>query len=69
MISSGRKKRSVSQHLVVIFYMARAVSTGGEMIAPLTYENALKWAEEYLTGDEVDEIFGISEDEPDDSRI
>jgi hypothetical protein len=43
--------------------------SGGEKIIPMSYESALKWAEKNLTGDEVDAIFGIIEDEPDDTRI
>lgn len=38
--------------------------SGGERIIPLTYENARKWAEEHLDGDEYEEIFGeVTEDE------
>lgn len=32
--------------------------TGSEAIKPLTYEEAQKWAEEHLTGDEYIAIFG-----------
>ena len=36
----------------------------GEEIMPLSYEAAQKWAEEKLTGDEYEEIFGeVTEDE------
>lgn len=38
----------------------------GEEIIPLTEENARKWAEEHLTGDEYEEIFGeVNEDDED----
>ena len=38
--------------------------SGGSAITPLTYETAQKWAEEHLTGDEYEAIFGkIEEDE------
>lgn len=38
--------------------------TGGEAITPLSFESARKWAEEKLTADEYEEIFGeVSEDE------
>ena len=38
--------------------------SGGERIIPLTHENARKWAEEHLDGDEYEEIFGeVTEDE------
>lgn len=37
--------------------------SGGEMITPMTYEEAQAWAEEHLTGEEYEEIFGeVSED-------
>lgn len=37
--------------------------SGGTRIVPITYEQAQKWAEEYLSGEEYDEIFGeIDED-------
>ena len=39
--------------------------TNGEAIIPLTYENARKWAEEKLDGDEYEEIFGKVEEEDD----
>lgn len=38
--------------------------TGSEAIKPLTYEEAQKWAEEHLTGDEYVAIFG----EPDEDE-
>lgn len=41
---------------------ARAVDTnswsGGERIMPMTYQEAQKWAEEHLDGDEYEAIFG-----------
>lgn len=38
--------------------------SGGEKIIPLTYEAAQKWAEEHLTGEEYEAIFGeIVEDD------
>lgn len=41
--------------------------SGGEKIIPLTWEAAREWAEEHLTADEYEEIFGeVAED---DSRI
>ena len=36
--------------------------TGGEKIIPLTVEAAQKWAEEHLTGDEYEAIFGEVEE-------
>lgn len=32
--------------------------TGGEMIEPQTFESARKWAEEHLTAEEYDAVFG-----------
>lgn len=32
--------------------------SGGEAIKPLTYSEAQQWAEEHLSGDEYEEIFG-----------
>ena len=38
--------------------------SGGEAIVPLTYQEAEKWAEEHLSGDEYESIFGtISEND------
>lgn len=38
--------------------------SGSEVITPLSYDRAAKWAAEYLSGDEYEEIFGkIPEDE------
>lgn len=37
--------------------------SGGEKIIPCTYDEARKWAEKYLTGDEYIEIFGDLEDD------
>jgi hypothetical protein len=40
--------------------------SGGEQIIPLTYDSARRWAEEHLSGDEYEEIFGeVSEDAED----
>ena len=36
--------------------------TGGELIIPLSYEEAQKWAEEKLDGREYETIFGVPED-------
>lgn len=36
--------------------------SGGERIMPLTLDEAQKWAEEYLDGDEYEEIFGKIEE-------
>lgn len=35
---------------------------GGERIIPLTVENAKKWAETHMTGDEYEKIFGEVEE-------
>ena len=32
--------------------------SGGEAITPLTYKEAQQWAEEYLSGEDYEEIFG-----------
>ena len=40
--------------------------SGGEMIIPLSYEAAQKWAEKHLSGDDYESIFG--EVDEDDSR-
>lgn len=40
--------------------------SGGSKIIPLTYESAKEWAEEYLSGNDYEEIFG--EIEEDDSK-
>lgn len=40
--------------------------TGGERIMPLSYEEATRWAEEHLDGDEYEAIFGAVVE--DDSR-
>lgn len=37
--------------------------SGGERIIPLTTESAMAWAEEHLTGDEYEKIFGAVEDD------
>jgi hypothetical protein len=38
--------------------------SGGEKLIPLTHENARKWAEDHLDGDEYESIFGtITEDD------
>lgn len=39
--------------------------TGGEKIIPLSLEEAQKWAEKYLDGDEYEEIFGAVEETAD----
>lgn len=36
--------------------------TGGERIMPMSLEEAQKWAEEHLDGDEYEKIFGIVEE-------
>lgn len=36
--------------------------SGGERIYPLTYEEAKKWSEEVMTGDEYEKIFGKNEE-------
>ena len=36
--------------------------SGGEKITPLTYQEAQKWAEEHLSGETYEEIFGVVED-------
>lgn len=36
--------------------------SGGEEITPLTEEEARKWAEKHLTGDEYEDIFGEVEE-------
>ena len=40
--------------------------TGGERIMPLSVEAAKKWAEEHLSGEEYEAIFGVIEDTSDD---
>ena len=40
--------------------------TGGEKIMPLSVEAAKKWAEEHLSGEEYEAIFGVIEDTSDD---
>lgn len=37
--------------------------TGGERIMPLSLEEAQKWAEDHLDGDEYEEIFGAVEED------
>lgn len=40
--------------------------SGGEQLIPLTYDKAREWAEEHLTADQYEEIFGaVSEDAED----
>lgn len=36
--------------------------SGGEQITPLSYAEAQKWAEEHLSGEEYDRIFGTVDD-------
>lgn len=36
--------------------------SGSDEIIPISYPAAQKWAEEHLTGDEYEEIFGLSEE-------
>ena len=36
--------------------------SGGEKIIPLSVENARKWAEDHLDGDEYEKIFGVVEE-------
>ena len=36
--------------------------SGGEKIIPLSVENARKWAEDHLDGDEYEKIFGVIEE-------
>lgn len=36
--------------------------SGGEQITPLSYAEAQKWAEEHLSGEEYDRIFGAVDD-------
>lgn len=43
--------------------------SGGEKIIPLTIEEAKEWAEEYLTADEYERIFGAVEEGPDRKTI
>ena len=37
--------------------------SGGEMITPLTYATAVKWAEEHLTADEYASAFGMPDED------
>ena len=37
---------------------------GGERIMPMSPEEARAWAEEHLTGEEYEEVFGTVEEEP-----
>lgn len=55
-------------HAMSIYASHEGNNSGwGEQIIPLTYQEAQKWAEKHLTGDEYEEIFGdVSED---DSRV
>jgi len=40
--------------------------TGGDLITPMTEESARKWAEDRLSADDYEKIFGeVSEDDPD----
>ena len=36
--------------------------SGGEAITPLSYEEAQRWTEEHLDGDDYERIFGVVED-------
>lgn len=42
--------------------------SGGTKLIPLTYEKAQKWAEENLTGDEYESIFGEIEEDEEEGR-
>ena len=42
--------------------------SGGEKIIPLSVESAQKWAEEHLSADEYEEIFGEVQEESADKR-
>lgn len=55
-------------HAMSIYASHEGDSSGwGEQIIPLTYQEAQKWSEKHLTGDEYEKIFGeVSED---DSRV
>ncbi len=43
--------------------------TGGEAITPITYQQAQEWAEEHLTADEYEAIFGEVSDDAEDVAI
>lgn len=43
--------------------------TGGESIIPITFEQARKWAEKHLDGDEYEAIFGDAEDDATDATL
>ena len=45
------------------------MSGWGEKIIPYSYEEAQKWAEEHLDGDEYIEIFGIPDEGADDVQL
>lgn len=42
--------------------------SGGEKIIPLSVENARKWAEDHLDGDEYEKIFGVIEETSSEKR-
>lgn len=43
--------------------------SGGEQIIPLSYDNACRWAEENLSGDEYESIFGAIAETGDDITL
>lgn len=42
--------------------------SGGEKLIPLSVENARKWAEDHLDGDEYEKIFGVIEETTSEKR-
>lgn len=43
--------------------------TGGESIIPITFEQARKWAEDHLDGEDYEAIFGDAEDDAADATL